>query len=90
MGALWRIQPYNRALALLEVPTCMRSAMVFTERVVPCQSGTQCPGVVVPGLAFPSLQQFSPETSSPRHQLDPFSKAHKPSFFTAALVRSLS
>jgi hypothetical protein len=29
-GRLWRIQQYKRALALWEVPRCMRLAMVFT------------------------------------------------------------
>lgn len=57
MGTLWRIQPYKRALALLEVPRCMQPAMVFTIK---------------------------------SDALAPFPKAHKPSFFTAAWVRSLS
>ena len=30
MGTLWRIQPYRRVLALLELPRCMRPALVFT------------------------------------------------------------
>ena len=57
IGARWRIQSYNRALALLETPICMRPAMVFA-----IKSDT----------------------------LAPFPKAHKPSFFTAAWVPSLS
>jgi len=57
MGTLWRIQPYKRALALLEVPRCIRLAMIFTVK---------------------------------SDALDPFPKGQKPSFSTAALVRSLS
>ncbi len=38
VGALWRSQTCKRTLALLEVPRCIRAAIVFTERVISCRS----------------------------------------------------
>ena len=44
-------QPYKRALVRLEVPRCMRPAMVYTERVVSCRSRA-----AMASLAEPLLQ----------------------------------